>query len=231
MPLTGSKKWLLKMAKLPQSRDELFKHLSQQLRFLRNSCKLFDEGDIAEAKRLGVTLRLLLHNTKHSNSLLKQLNKQKIRFYDSARDRNPRDLIKFHYALVGLKMVRSNSGDYLQSSYVARCSEIPVEKSRLVLFEKWWNKIVIIDSKGNTFSRKEIILAVVNTDGGAHVDPELEESYAELKLSDSTGWAICFEGKDFTMHEVELHSIRQIAEEVLESLKLNSPKLFQITTG
>lgn len=31
------------------------------------------------------------------------------------------------------------------------------------------------DNKNNKFSRKDIILSVANKDGGAHVDPELEE--------------------------------------------------------
>ncbi|MFP3702034.1 hypothetical protein SB758_41815, partial [Burkholderia sp. SIMBA_013] len=59
--------------------------LSEQLGFLKRSALAFDEGEASEAKRVAVSLRVLLHDTPASESLLKQMQlKDSIRFRDSA---------------------------------------------------------------------------------------------------------------------------------------------------
>ena len=37
--------------------------LARQLRFMRNSCRLYDEGDKEEAIRIGTSLRVLMRDT------------------------------------------------------------------------------------------------------------------------------------------------------------------------
>ena len=92
-------------------------------------------------------------------------------------------------------------------------------------FDVWWQKIVIIDAKKQKFSRKDLILALANKVGGAHVDPELDADYAALSRDNSMG---CFyEVADDTgpVTDIELVSCRQIAEEILVSLKKVRPDL------
>jgi hypothetical protein len=95
-------------------------------------------------------------------------------------------------------------------------------------FVKWWNDWVLKDKKGRLFNRRELIGHVADTDGGAHVDPELDEAYMALSRSNSLGWVFsdskierAFEGRP------ELACMRQIAHEVLLSLRENAPKYFE----
>lgn len=49
------------------------KALAQQLRYIRNSCRLYDEGDHEEAIRAATAMRVMFHDTRHSTSLLTHL--------------------------------------------------------------------------------------------------------------------------------------------------------------
>lgn len=55
-------------------------------------------------------------------------------------------------------------------------------------FETWWTMPIIRDQSGPEFTRRDIVLTVANQDGGAHVDPTLDEAY--MKLSRSIGYAM-----------------------------------------
>jgi hypothetical protein len=67
--------------KVPQSKEELDQHLSEQLSFLYRSCQSYDAGVDAGAKRIASTLRLLLHDTTNSTSPLTNLGiKEKINY-------------------------------------------------------------------------------------------------------------------------------------------------------
>lgn len=44
------------------------------------------------------------------------------------------------------------------------------------------------DAYGKLFSRKDFVLAPVNKEGGAHVDPEIKESYDKIANLNSLGW-------------------------------------------
>jgi len=87
------------------------------------------------------------------------------------------------------------------------------------MFPDWWNKIVIIDSLKTKFSRRDLVLALANKDGGAHVDPALDESYNNLSRKNSVGWiAHHSSGVETPVNEIELYSVRQIAYELLMSI-------------
>jgi len=49
------------------------KKLDQQLKFLKASISAFDQGDEDEAIRIATILRVLFHDTRNSESLLKHL--------------------------------------------------------------------------------------------------------------------------------------------------------------
>jgi hypothetical protein len=99
------------------------------------------------------------------------------------------------------------------------CGKVP--------FDDWWNKIVFADQFKNKFTRRDLILAVCNKDGGAHVDPSLDKAYAELTRSGSLGWKFFVNGvEQEPATKPELASIRQIAHEVLKSLKDEFPEYF-----
>ena len=98
---------------------------------------------------------------------------------------------------------------------------------KLVPFADWWNEPVLKDGKSRLLSRRELVANVADTDGGAHVDPELDEAYMELSRNNSLGWV--FQGDDATeplKGRPELACMRQIAHEVLLTLRRRYPKLF-----
>lgn len=51
------------MSKIKLPKEELNQHLQEQLWLLIESCNHFDRGKQLEAKRISVTLRILLHDT------------------------------------------------------------------------------------------------------------------------------------------------------------------------
>ena len=72
------------MAKRPITPAELQGHLDEQLEFLERSAASFDAGYEGEAKELAVSLRVLLHDTQQSHSLLGQLGRREGTFVDTA---------------------------------------------------------------------------------------------------------------------------------------------------
>jgi hypothetical protein len=199
-----------------QSRLELEQHLRDQFDFLRSSASLFDAGHTAEAKRLAVSVRLLVHDTRVSSSLLGQLGLKSILFYDTASDHNPMNLIT-HSGLASLAV--SPQG----ARYQAMLDHSPRGPGIAVGFHQWWAKTVIVDVDRNVLTRRDLVLAVSNQDGGAHVDPDLAPTYAKLSRANSLAWA--FRGPDgaVPLDNPVPASIRQIAHELTKTLEPHLP--------
>ncbi|HWG61185.1 MAG TPA: hypothetical protein VG253_05680, partial [Streptosporangiaceae bacterium] len=75
----------------PTGRDKsnLLRQLREHTDFLEASAAAFDSGFEAEAKRLAVSLRVLLHDTPSSHALLDQLGiKDKLKFTETSSPMN-----------------------------------------------------------------------------------------------------------------------------------------------
>ncbi|MEC6440992.1 hypothetical protein [Acinetobacter baumannii] len=202
------------MAKTPQSREELKKHLREQLVFLKSSNKSFDEGIHAEAKRLATTIRVLVHDTIKSESLLKQLGiKNSIKFINTAKEVIPGNLAPY----VGLVYYsfNSNGANYKAPLHdgLLRTNIIPE-----LDFINWWQQVVINDKQVGKFTRQDLVLSVANKDGGAHVGPSIDSSYAVLTRTNSLGFISSDGVRARPVNDIELHSIRQISFELFETL-------------
>ncbi len=68
---------------------------------------------------------------------------------------------------------------------------------------------------------------MADKEGGAHIDPKLNHAYANLSRFNSLGWRVFYKGenKDFLNSPV-LPSIRQIAHEILKTLRDSVADLF-----
>jgi hypothetical protein len=209
-----------------QSTTELMAHLKEQIEFLKRSSKAFDEGYASEAKRMAVVIRLLLHNTNKSHSLLHLLGKDDILFYNTASKTDNKGKMSTHRLIgVMMKVGGGKSGSSFWAPLDDRNKSIDV--NRKIGFLQWWNGIVIIDKKMNRISRKNLILWVSNHDGGAHIDPILNKAYADLTRFNSLGWmTIDSKGMSKDLKGGELTSIRQICHELLKSLKDEFPQFF-----
>ena len=76
-----------------RDRPNLLRQLREHVDFLKASAGAFDSGFEAEAKRLAVSLRVLLHDTSGSRALLGQLDvKNKLRFTETSEPMNPYSL-------------------------------------------------------------------------------------------------------------------------------------------
>lgn len=191
--------------RVPQSQQELDQHLSDHLSFLRSSGDAYDNGQDGEAKRLAVSIRVLLHDTANSASLLRQLDRLKGQFLSTAIPHDDRNLLT-HGGLIMM-----GGGKYLPM-----LDDVPIK--RWLSFQDWWNEIVFVDDRKERLSRKQLVLAVANQDGGAHVDPKLNETYARLSRHNSLGWVVTDGKNPRPIPKPERAAVRQVAHEVLVSL-------------
>ena len=216
------------MAKYIKSKDEIITHLREQINLMIASAISYDNGFEGEALRLATGIRLLVHDTNKSRSLLTLLNKKNIDFYDSASDYHPSRVVVSYSGLVLKKFVFPNGG----GKYEAPLDDVPpsMNKNKRVDFAQWWFKNVVIrDNQNNEFTRKNLVLNLANKEGGAHVDPKLDEAYANLSRFHSLGWKF-IKGdvvEDFKNSPV-LPSIRQITHEVIKTLKDEFPTFFDL---
>ncbi|MCP4456966.1 MAG: hypothetical protein GY816_02905 [Cytophagales bacterium] len=228
--------------------EDLIQHLKEQLYFLDSSLSYFSRHtDIVtyknkvlgkafhaklrtevEAKRLALIIRILLHDTSSSKSLLNHLDiKDQIKYYNTASPNDGR-----LHSMTGMSGVRgSNSSQYF--GLVAKFNTgnslvaVPLFNQNLkkwydgyqrLCFTDWWSKNKIMAVGGFEHTREDLVLNVANKDGGAHInkDGTLPEEYHVSKSSDLSlninGIQTSFE------RNVVYASIAQIAWEVLNSI-------------
>lgn len=209
-------------AKSPISQSDLQQHLAVQTSFLEASVESFDRGFEDEAKRLAVTIRVLVHDTANSRSLLSQLNMKTVDFFDTALDPEKGNLSS-EFGLVNIALGEP------ETKYFA-----PLDgglTSKFVSFVDWWNKPVFKDKNERVLTRRDLILTASNQDGGAHVDPELNDVYADLSKRNSLGFMVSDGRVERPMEGPEKVAIRQVAHEILRTLKPDYRKSHSTKAG
>lgn len=206
------------MTSHPRDRD-LEADLSEQLEFLASSGRAFDQGDLSESKRIALVIRVLVHDTASSHSLLAQLGiKDTLAWADSAPviDNDPN--------IVGRSPGLTSMGlgaDGIVFSARYRDFMERSNTTRYVSFSDWWERPVILDSNDAEFSRKELVLALVNKDGGAHLDRLNEKTHA-LVHGNSAGFVRIDDTAGGTSEPIPTPiyaSVRTVAEELLLTLR------------
>lgn len=188
-------------------------HLRRQLRFLEASAAAYDKGLSDEAIRLAVVIRVLIHQTKSSTSLLKHLNATTINLLSTVDGADERAVL--YLGMGNLRVFRDGRHIYSPS-----LENSPSHK--LIPVSAWWDQVVFV--KGNTrLSRRKIVLAAANQDGGAHVDESLNSDYKYLMSPGFSGIFISnAEGNSKQTPIAESHyvALRQMAFEILSSKEL-----------
>ena len=191
------------------SEKELKELFQEQIDFLKSSSVAYDNGFLGEIKRLAVTVRVLLHDTKTSTSLTSHLGIKNRLYLDTSFPFDERNqgshssLVKFAGTVKGMKVI-----PFLYEGLGQRQES----------FDDWWNGIVFVDKERNKFSRKDIVLSLANKEGGAHVDKALDEAYANLRKNNSLGWyKVDPTGKETPGEDQVPPTMRQIAHEVLKT--------------
>jgi hypothetical protein len=197
-------------------RQELVDELRAQVGHLSRSAEAYDDGHEDEAARLAVSMRVLLHDGAGPGSLLRQLGLlADLRFVDTSLSQ--RALRPDHpgrdAGLASMEVAFGRGG-----RYVPLLADVAADRKRPpVPFGMWWTK-TIYRSAG--LSRRDLVLALADTDGGAHVDPRLAANYAGLTRQNTLGWSY----QDSNGRSIEFEgnaakaSIRQMTWEVLETL-------------
>ena len=168
--------------------DELSKHLQEQLGFLDASCALYDAGSLNEAKRLATSIRVLVHDTTQSASVLTQLGaKENLKYLDGSGP-----------GFDGLDPVGPNAITSIATlTQLAHFDDhveyhpafvLSTPASKTVDFDPWWKTLVTHDVDGRRMSRRRLVLVMANQDGGAHVDQNLAADYKEISSDSSMGW-------------------------------------------
>lgn len=214
------------MKKIPRPHDDLIRELNEQLELLSYCSLAFDSGFVPIAKPISAILRSLLHVGGRSRALLKQVNLHDGEFLASARSIDARNLLP-SCGLVGARTVAN--AKFGSATYVPLCQMGGGPMApRMVPFIDWWTSNVMKDAKGSLFSREQLVLHVAETDGGVHVDPALDKAYVDMSRLHGLGWIIGHgpfdPGSEWRPPPIagrlELACVRQIAWEVLETLRI-----------
>jgi hypothetical protein len=177
-----------------------------QIGFLKSSLQGIDAGRLEEAKRVAVVIRVLCHQTNKSDALLNQLGLLGGRWLSSAGRVSPLNLMD-QCSLIEIAV--HGSADF----------RAPLDEAvhQFVPFDQWWTDPVILIHEYATireYSRRDLVLHLANKDGGAHVDPKLNDALETLKSS-GLGWTNL---AGVALTHPERHIMRQIGHEVLKTL-------------
>ena len=177
-----------KTHKFPISKQELLNETHIQLKFLRKYCDLFDEGDYDYGKEIATKLRVLLYDSRSCTSVLKQLEREF--FFDRP------DFIDL--STVGGEIPNKESADFVRcilcvymlnhqvdSPPVLTPKAVEPEQGKrypIRAFKTWWEKESVLSiNKDFYWNRRQVVAYMADQDGGAHVDPEIDEALALLK--------------------------------------------------
>ena len=194
--------------------------------FLIKSAAAFDDGETDESMRMAVSMRVLLHDTRSSISLLTQLNAKDI-FLTSTCGQIPTGAVMNSGSMFFYHIKMTPHG--LRTMVKPCLNDGPPIPPYHLKAEEWWSQIVFVLSHGTDrrISRKDIVLVAANKDGGAHVDQSLTPQYESLqKLGGTrTFFQMNIDGEEKTFKFENIHQvlIRQMTYELL-----NSPALLAL---
>ncbi len=189
--------------------EELKEHLKQQLGYLERSAKQFDAGHRDEAARIAVALRVLLHDTPQSTSLLTLMGvKNSVQLASKTSD----DTFIFQ-KYPDMKGFQKTS---LISISLAGCSPDLSSASRFTDVQTWWEECIIAQPGYSNVSRRNVVLWVANKDGGAHVATTVPSLYQWLK-DDGTLGSLEIGGNLEEIADAPGTLLRTMASEILES--------------
>lgn len=214
------------MVELSQEPLTVRQHLARQLRFLEASAVLLDAGELDEAVRITTAIRVTLHHTSKSTSLLAQLSVPDLPllttshgfFEDGPGPRPWLGARRFHYDGAGFVRITSEGLVYRPKLGDGSCAEF-------LSATDWWHQIVFALDPGALFSRKAIVLGAANQDGGAHVDPNPDSKYLRMAYTQEFGILVGHSAEGevrVPQYGYHIVALRQMAYELLNSSALTS---------
>lgn len=186
---------------------------------MHKSIDAFDLCFEGEAQRMAVCMLPIIRDTAELPSILTQLGLKGLYFYSVCPEYNPSIGLPFS----GLAIPKIGK---TTSTYIPRLDFNPNVKPRMVSFEEWGTKPVIVEEAKNiSINRQQLVLMVANTMSGL-IDNKLNKEFNELILDNCMGWVDENQKVDIELIPVAFPSVRHIAFELLHSLKEQAPQYF-----
>ena len=193
------------------------------LELIKVLCECYDkeQKDII-ALSISTAIRVLIHDTNSSISLLKHLDKKNIKFI-STNHKTKNKVV--HLGLVRRINVGVKNGVGGEAKYWPLCNEeiFPMPKCEAYIeFKEWWEEEEIFVSSESVLTRKDLVLSMANKDGGAHFDTKVQKKYDDFRYSWSGGSTLkgIQSGISRGYDNIPIYpAIRQIGYELLKTLK------------
>ena len=206
--------------RISRTPSDLKAALSDQVFLLQAYCEHYDRGEFEFSKPMATALRVLLHHSGSSKSVLQQLNLRSGRYFTVVPPLNPRNLLS------ECNLVMMQVGP-VGALYLPQLAFMHGRKNRIP-FPEWWTAPVAKGQDKQTMSRMDIVGAVAGMDGGAHVDPGFTPLYARFRSGAFLGWLVHQDGQapQLIAHP-QYACIRAIAHELLLTLEKYAPGAFR----
>jgi hypothetical protein len=168
------------MAKLAGDDKKRFlqEKLEEQRHLLRKSITEFASGDLAEAVRIAVVVRILVHETGSQKPLLKQLTPNYLQL--EILDQKPSKQEQLPPGIKSAVVMSVPIGLSLSGKGVFFNPRLDLENYAPSIVGTWWNRPCLILPGLGGYARKEIVLGLADKEGGAHVDSNLNQRYRQL---------------------------------------------------
>jgi len=199
---------------MTRPKEKVLEKLREQMDFLRSSLSAFYEGQFAESLRIATIIRVLVHETPKSKSLLQQMRTDglDLQILEHAGDKEPDEEEVLRFA-VSLRM----------GPTLAPAVDLDSTHHFMSSVGSWWNRTVFTFrsqlGRQLIYTRKKVVLILANKEGGAHVDPDEDPDYVRL-LTDQP-LTFSFEGVDIETPNLAKFLTAQSGVEMLECLKRN----------
>jgi hypothetical protein len=200
--------------------NSLSEKLDEHLKLMSVLSECYDGGNDIIALSIATAIRVLVHDTKASTSLLTHLGRKTVQ-YLSTNFRDSKETV--HLGLVRRINVGVNDGAGGEAKYWPLCDEryfpAPKQNFRFVTFDEWWSERVFENHK-SYLTRKDLVLSIANKDGGAHFDTEVDERYDDFRKSWSGGSSLVGRrsGMKRGYDNIPIYpAIRQVGYELLNS--------------
>lgn len=162
--------------------SETFQNLDDEFSNMIEACTIYDNGERSRAaKKMSNSLRHLFKNGGGTKSLFHQLTISQIGLRDTAA-MNHGEMLRM---CIGITI-----DERLNMDFDSDEKDLPVRDWEPVMdldgppvrvkSTKWWDATLFKDDNGHSWSRRTIVEAVAEEDGGTHTDRELSDHYFQL---------------------------------------------------
>jgi hypothetical protein len=151
---------------------DFVQRLKEQLGFIKTSAEQALNGNWREGLRIATAVRVIVHQTSRSTSLLTHLGCQNPEMLSTTAPIPPGAI----FGVGGLTMIAATEHGMHVMPALGRGPE-----KRIIAFSDWWAENVYVFN-GLSLSREKLVLTAADKDGGAHVDAgKMPEDYERLK--------------------------------------------------